>query len=100
MGSGNASESEDIEAAAPLADSDAPESDVEEFDSPDALHQAETARQLKITKELGEGPYALAHEWSFWYLKPPVGSRGNITNYETLLKHIGTFSTVADPYSQ
>jgi translation initiation factor 4E len=38
--------------------------------------------------------HQLSQEWTFWYLKPPIGSKSNASNYESLLKHIGGFNTI------
>lgn len=52
-----------------------------------------------ILQDLGSAPHLLSHEWTFWYLKPPTGSKSNQLNYESLLKQIGTFNTVEDFWS-
>ena len=40
--------------------------------------------------------HPLPKAWTFWYLKPPTGSKSNFTNYESLLKKLGDVDTVED----
>ena len=54
---------------------------------------------LQMIEALGAGPHQLKSEWTFWFLQPPVGSKSNQTNYESLLKPLGTFSTIQDFWS-
>jgi translation initiation factor 4E len=64
--------------------------------APTLCDMDEETRATKITENFGARPHKLPKAWTFWYLKPPTGSKSNFTNYESLLKKIGSFETAEE----
>lgn len=108
LGSGEVSEPSDSTGSSSVESESSDKKPIDEKDEPLSEKSHCPATTMSIFKSfIKEWPSShgdiqeckdktLCRSWTLWYLRPPVGCKSNQENFESLLKDIGTFSTVQE----